>query len=328
MPTRIHPIVCPYETTAVMAYFVDAPCRTLIDTGGASHPAGPISQALAERGRDLAAIGAVINTHGHWDHAGGNAAVIEASGAGVLIHEAGAPLLLDHRAHLDGYYTEAARALEQPDLVAARRAAFPIDFGPELVPNRLLKEGDQLDLGDGVIFKVLHLPGHSDDHIALYWEREGMLIAGDAAQGTGSRRGACPLYFGSATQARASIARLLEIPFGTLHVSHPFGRIGTDERTSRYGAEEGRALLADSLAALDALEEALRAALLDNPDAEFPALARAATEHLTHADRWPLQPDPLTGVPANAAPTLYRLWREMDGIETGAADEDIEGLPA
>lgn len=325
MPARIQPIVCPFETTAVMAYFVDAPCRTLIDTGGARHPAGPIRQALAARDRDLDTIGAIVNTHGHWDHAGGNAAVAEASGAGVLIHEAGAPLLFDHRAHLDGYYTEAARALAQSEAVEARRTAFLDDFGPEMVPNRLLKEGDRLDLGAGVTFQVLHLPGHSDDHIALYWEREGVLIAGDAAQGAGSRLGGCPLYFGRISEARASIGRLLEAPFRTLHVSHPFGRLSTQERATQYGTADGLAFLGESLTALDMLEEALGAALRDNPDAEFPALARAATEHLARAGRWPLEPDPATGVPAGAAPTLYRLWREMDGLAVdGAAGPGID----
>lgn len=314
MQPQIQPILCPYDTTAVLAYYVDAPCRALIDTGGASHPEGPILEALRARGagHGLEAIGAVINTHGHWDHAGGDAAVSAASGAGVLIHAAGAPLLLDHRHHLDGYYTEASRALEQPALVAAQRAAFPTIFGPETVPDRLLGEGDRLDLGDSLVLQVLHLPGHSDDHIALYWEREGVLIAGDAAQGTGSRAGGCPLYFGAIGQARASIARLRELPFATLYVSHPFGRLGTAERVTSYDGEAGRAFLADSLAALDALEEALRAALGENPEGDFPSLARAASEHLGRAARWPLAPDPLTGVPAGAAPTLYRLWRELD----------------
>src|SRR6478672_5108795 len=111
MVLRVEPIVCAYEVAGrVMAYYIDAACPTLIDTGGAWHPEGPIAAALRERGTDLAAIQAVINTHGHWDHAGGNAAVSAASGAGILIHELGAPLLFDHRQHLDGYYTEAARA--------------------------------------------------------------------------------------------------------------------------------------------------------------------------------------------------------------------------
>src|SRR4051794_1527472 len=315
MGPRIEPIECSYDTNGrVLAYYVAATCPTLIDTGGAQHPEGPIRAALQAHGSDLAAIQAVINTHGHWDHAGGNATVSAASGAGILIHELGAPLLLDHRQHLDGYYTEAARAMEQPALVATLRATFPTIVGPEIVPNRLLHEGDRIGLGAGVTFQVLHVPGHSDDAIALWWEDEGVLIAGDAAQGTGSRPGSGPLYFGSVAQARASIARLRDIPFRTLHTSHFFGRLGTGERTAVFDGDEGRAFLTESLDTLDLLEEALRAALQESPDeTSFPDLARAATDHLVAAARWPLTLDPLTGVPTNAAPTLYRLWREMDG---------------
>ncbi|MGN6676048.1 MAG: MBL fold metallo-hydrolase [Thermomicrobiales bacterium] len=312
MASQIEPIACPYDGNGVvMSYFVAAPCQTLVDTGGAQHPAGPIADALTARGVELAAIQAVINTHGHWDHAGGNAAVSAASGAGVLIHEAGAPFLLDHRQHLDGYYTEAARALAQPEVAAAQRATFPTIFGPESVPNRLLRDGDRIDLGDGVVFQVVHVPGHSDDMSALWWEQEGVLLAGDAAQGTGSRPGSCPLYFGNIAQARASIKRLLDVPFGTLHVSHPFGRPGTTGRQATYDGPTGQAFLRDSLTALDIMEEALRDALRDNGEAEFPDLARAATAALQRANRWDITPDPLTGVPANAAPTLYRLWREI-----------------
>lgn len=314
MSARVAPIECGYDTNGrVMAYYIDAPCPTLIDTGGAAHPEGAIRAALGARGVELAAIGAIINTHGHWDHAGGNAAVVAASGAGVLIHELGAPFLLDHRQHLDGYYTEAARALEQPAVATALRAGFPTIFGPEMVPNRLLHDGDRMDLGEGVTLQILHVPGHSADSIALWWEAEGILIAGDAAQGAGSRPGGGPLYFDSIAQARASIARLREIPFRTLHTSHPFGRLGSPERRAVYGGDEGRAFLDESLEALDLLEEALRVAFRANPDeTAFPALARAAIEPLLASERWSLVPDPLTGVPVGLAPTLYRLWREME----------------
>ncbi len=314
MESRIEPIVCHYGAAGrVMAYYVDAPCPTLIDTGGAAHPEGPIRAALQARGTDLAALGAIINTHGHWDHAGGNAATVAASGAGVLIHEFGAPLLFDHRAHLDGYYTEAQRALEQPALVAAQRATFPTIFGAEMVPGRLLRDGDRMDLGAGVTLQAIHVPGHSEDAIALWWEQEGILFAGDAAQGTGSRPGAGPLYFASIAQARASIARLRALPFRTLYTSHFFGRTSTMERAARYDTAEGRAFLDESLAALDRVAEALRAALReDQEELTFSLLARAATEHLIASTDWGLVVDPLTGVPDNLAPTLYRLWQEIE----------------
>lgn len=44
--------------------------------------------------------------------------------------------------------------------------------------QRTLHEGDVLDTGR-LRFRVLHTPGHTCDHIALFEEQEGILIAGD-----------------------------------------------------------------------------------------------------------------------------------------------------
>jgi glyoxylase-like metal-dependent hydrolase (beta-lactamase superfamily II) len=272
----------------------------------------------------------VVHTHGHWDHAGGDAAIRDAeTDVKIVIHEAGAPLLRDAATHLDGYATMAARLMERDDLVAGQRAAFGTLFGGPVAPDRLVRDGDEVDLGAGVVFRVLHVPGHSDDHVALYWEEEGVLIAGDAAQGTGSRPGACPLYFADVGQARASMGRLLEVPFRTLHVSHPFGRLGTEERATTYDGEEGRAFLRESLTALEVMEEALRGAWEDEPEGTFPELARAATERLRQMNRWPLQLLPAMGVAANAVPTFAGLWREMggrgSGVGGGGAGDEMRG---
>ena len=45
--------------------------------------------------------------------------------------------------------------------------------------TRTLDEGDVVDLGDRQ-FRVLHLPGHSPDSIALFDEADGLFFAGDA----------------------------------------------------------------------------------------------------------------------------------------------------
>jgi len=293
-----------------MAYLLDGDSPTLIDTGGARHPSAEIGAALRERGLDLARIATVLHTHGHWDHSGGTAEIVTAGGAEVVIHRAGVPLLTDLAAHLDGYATVAARSLGEDRVVENQRVTFDQLWGGPATPDRLTDDGDEIDIDDATTLTVIAAPGHSDDHVAYWWESEGILISGDAAQGTGSRLGSGPLYFDSVAAARASIARLAAIPFRTLHVSHPFGRLGTAERSTAFDATGGRAFLAESVAALDLIEDAFGSALATLPGSPFPAVAREASRRLLSAGRWEMRPDPATGVPPNLAPTLHTLWRE------------------
>jgi glyoxylase-like metal-dependent hydrolase (beta-lactamase superfamily II) len=46
--------------------------------------------------------------------------------------------------------------------------------------DKVLEEGDKLDLGSGIVWTVYNTPGHSPCHISLYEEKEGTLAVGDA----------------------------------------------------------------------------------------------------------------------------------------------------
>ena len=167
-----------------------------------------------------------------------------------------------------------------------------------------------LDLGN-IKLTAIHAPGHSEDLVALFWEDEGVLILADAAQGTGSRPGGCPLYFTSCVEARSSITKLMDVPFRTLHTGHPFGRLSTAERTTSYDAVAGKAFLAESLEAIDMLEIALTATQRDQPELPFPATVAATIDLVRRDGRWTPVDDPGLGVPMGAAVTLDTLRREL-----------------
>lgn len=71
-----------------------------------------------------------------------------------------------HPDHVNGN----ARAVE---LTRAPVAAHPL-----LRPDAPLENGARLDVG-GLTLRVLHVPGHCEDHVALYEETNELLITGD-----------------------------------------------------------------------------------------------------------------------------------------------------
>ncbi len=99
---------------------------------------------------------AIVNTHGHWDHISGNAAMKRSTGAPILIGARDADYLTDPMKNLSGVF---GVAMKSP----------PAD--------RLLREGEEIDLG-GASLRVLDLPGHSVGGIALIGK--GFVLAGDS----------------------------------------------------------------------------------------------------------------------------------------------------
>lgn len=114
----------------------------------------------ALRGRSLSAH---VLTHAHPDHQGASRAVCERFGVPLWVGEADAD------------------AAEDPRLIRERQPPHPINTvfarvmaGPGHPVARRLREGDEV-----AGFQVLDVPGHSAGHIALWRERDRVLIAGD-----------------------------------------------------------------------------------------------------------------------------------------------------
>ena len=77
----------------------------------------------------------------------------------------------------------------------------------------VVKEGDRIDLGAGVVWTVYETPGHSPCHLSFHNERDGILIIGDA---TGiyepGKEAFWPNYFQSLEDYCNSIRKLAALP--------------------------------------------------------------------------------------------------------------------
>jgi hydroxyacylglutathione hydrolase len=143
----------PFETNCYLVRIPDSNQCWIID-------ASFDPEVIIDRIGELAAVPtALILTHAHVDHiAGLNTIRAAFPKLPILIHEAEHDWLGD------------------PLLNLSAMGGMPVT-GPG--PDRLLKDGDTLDLA-GTTWQVLHTPGHSPGGIALVHIPSGTALVGDA----------------------------------------------------------------------------------------------------------------------------------------------------
>lgn len=88
----------------------------------------------------------IVNTHGHVDHMEANREVKNQTGAKILIHVNDALLLTNSQLNLSTYL------------------GSPVSGPP---PDILLCEGEDITIGENLVFQVLHTPGHTRGGISL-----------------------------------------------------------------------------------------------------------------------------------------------------------------
>ncbi len=133
-------------------YVVDG-CM-LIDTGTGMR-AKELDSALKEAGVSHDKITSIVNTHGHFDHLGGN---ILFENATVLAHDLCANII-EGADNMKSYAHWFGGSLEKRDCVR-------------------LKDKDIVRAKDTKL-DVIHAPGHSDGSICLFDKKSGVLFSGD-----------------------------------------------------------------------------------------------------------------------------------------------------
>lgn len=120
-------------------------------------PGGDVDRIVGLVEKHGIKIHTIINTHGHFDHIGGNRQALTAFDAKLLIHQADAPML--------------SRSAE-----VARKYGLQGENSPDA--DAFLVHGMDIFFGTCRL-KVLHTPGHTQGGCCLYFEEERLVITGD-----------------------------------------------------------------------------------------------------------------------------------------------------
>lgn len=161
---------------------------TLVDTGmGTSEAREAFAQGLTEAGLHIENLEAIVLTHHHPDHVGLSGELYEQSNVPVYMHTIDAASLqilwadtMGERFHYVSrflarhglaptrlWYTHTERAeLQKMIRVPPPEAIIPVE------DNALLHLS-------GEDYRIIWTPGHSDGHICLFRERDGVLLAAD-----------------------------------------------------------------------------------------------------------------------------------------------------
>ncbi|BAU29300.1 glyoxylase-like metal-dependent hydrolase (beta-lactamase superfamily II) [Aneurinibacillus soli] len=157
---------------------------TLVDTG----PKTPDALICIERFMQTHKFGfgdiaRIVLTHQHVDHSGLAAFVAEKSGASILAHEGAIPYIERDPEFMDWHH-EFFRRLYRENGVPEEMLTTVERFQEmmDMYADPALIHGTLAD-GDGLPghpdWRTVYTPGHTQNHIALYCEADGLMLSGD-----------------------------------------------------------------------------------------------------------------------------------------------------
>ena len=186
MKYSIHTILCgAYQENAYLLCPEGRDDAVLIDPGDG---VAALTRGVADAGRKL---GAILLTHGHFDHMLGAQPLSRMTSASVYIHPEDEELLCNPEINA---YDPGCATLPNPET-----------FDAEAL-------GEEIEVC-GIRFRVLHTPGHTKGSVCFYDAENGLLFSGDTLFRAGFGR--IDMYGGSAREMRSSLRALFALPDDT-----------------------------------------------------------------------------------------------------------------
>ena len=191
--------------------------------GGTGGTAAIIVEQIEELGISPERIKYLALTHTHADHIGAVPHLKRMWPHLKVVGSQVAASLLKNEEMIKGFIP-LDRILAEIMLSKGEIAALP----PELdnytfEVDVVVKEGDKIDLGAGIVWTVYETPGHAPCHIALYEEKEGTLVIGDTTGFYVPEKDVFwPNYFHSLESYCHSIRKLSALPAQRAALSHNF----------------------------------------------------------------------------------------------------------
>ncbi|GAC1419205.1 MAG: MBL fold metallo-hydrolase [Flavisolibacter sp.] len=143
----------------------------LVDTGLQSSGA-KIKRMIAEVIEPEAVPGAIVMTHGHFDHRGSLQQLCEQWKTPVYCHHMEMPYLTGKASYPPPDPTVGGGMMASMAFVYPKK---PIDFTGDL--KELPEDGSLPGMPE---WNWIHTPGHAPGHISLFRQKDGVLVAGDA----------------------------------------------------------------------------------------------------------------------------------------------------
>ncbi|MGQ9909370.1 MAG: MBL fold metallo-hydrolase [Candidatus Flexifilum sp.] len=179
---NIHRIPCKFGGNRIsfVHLFVGSEAVLLVDTCCAHNPEQDILPYLAANGIDLARLRYIITSHSDLDHQGGNQPMKAAAPHAVLMcHQFDRAWIEDTEALIAGRYDQFAAdhgmimSEEAKEDTRRQTLSAPVDL--------TLLGGERIRLSPGWEVEVVHTPGHTWGHLAVYDPVSKTLAAGEAA---------------------------------------------------------------------------------------------------------------------------------------------------